>query len=37
MSPTEPCVPYVAVHGDEDKDKDKDKDEDPRSDPRVFV
>ena len=33
MSPTEPCVPYVAMHGDEDKDKD----EDPRSDPRVFV
>ena len=35
MSPTEPCVPYVAVHGDEDKDKDKD--EDPWIAPRVFV
>ena len=33
MSPTEPCVPYVAMHGDEDKDKD----EDPWIAPRVFV
>lgn len=31
MSPTEPCAPYVAVHGDEDKD------EDPWIAPRVFV
>ena len=31
MSLTEPCAPYVAMCGDEDKD------EDPRSDPRVLV
>ena len=31
MSPTEPCAPYVAMCGNEDKD------EDPWSDPRVFI